>query len=367
LINLLLISTVLLLAEVSLRLFSTSKYWVHTDRWVVGAGQTKSGKKWWPNTTFMVDSSEFHQTFRTNAAGYRARPGPIPGPNPYRMAFVGDSFTEGMQVAYVSTFCARLESILNERHPSRPIVCENFGISATDLLEYWHRITHDVIPDNPPDALVLCIYPGNDFQCAFPDDAFSADETPLREYYQLPRWTHHFRAWINFHSKVGSYVLRSLLSIGAKPPLWLVQGPKNWWTDPELAARAHDAPVVRRSRAILRAIDNECRQSGVALCILVVGPVPNYKEKNGQSPLARMLADWHVDIPVIDVATKARAKQDHHLLQFPLDCHLNEAGHEYVAQEAAPALKAFLAPAGLTQLRSDRLRVESRASSLATK
>ena len=80
----------------------------------VGSGQTEAGKKWWPDTTYLVDSSEFRVEFRTNATGYRARPAPDPAPHPYRIAFVGDSFTEGMQVAYESTFCARLERCSNQ-------------------------------------------------------------------------------------------------------------------------------------------------------------------------------------------------------------------------------------------------------------
>ncbi len=42
-------------------------------------------------------------------------------------------------------------------------------------LDYWHRIVHDVLAGDPPRTLVLCIYPGNDFQCVFPDDAFDAE------------------------------------------------------------------------------------------------------------------------------------------------------------------------------------------------
>ena len=200
LINLAVLATCFLLAEVGFRLFWTPKYWVHTDRWKIGSGQTEAGKKWWPDTTYSVDSSEFRVEFRTNASGYRARPAPVRMSHPYRVAFVGDSFTEGMQVPYESTFCARLERLLNQSSPARPLVCENDGVSATDLLDYWHRIVHDVLAGDPPDALVLCIYPGNDFQCAFPDDAFDPEDRSLRDYFKKPSWTQHLIAWVNLHS-----------------------------------------------------------------------------------------------------------------------------------------------------------------------
>ena len=68
--------------------------------------------------------------------------------NPYRIAFVGDSFTEGMQVEYDKTFCDLIERGLAGAWQGREVVCENYGIAATGLFEYWHRITHDVLrPD----------------------------------------------------------------------------------------------------------------------------------------------------------------------------------------------------------------------------
>ena len=198
----------LVLAEIGFRFFWNPKYWIHTSRLLVGSGQTEAGKKWWPSTSYSVESSEFRTEFRTSALGYRARPGVRPG-SPYRIAFVGDSFTEGMQVAYDATFEARLEKLLAPPDGSRAIVCENFGVSATDLLDYWHRIIHDVLATDPPDSLVLCIYPGNDFQGALPDEAFDAQDRPLRSFYQKPTWAQHVIAWVNLHSKFGSYLQRA--------------------------------------------------------------------------------------------------------------------------------------------------------------
>jgi hypothetical protein len=341
----------LAVSEIAFRLFWNPRYWIHTNRWFVGSGQTEAGKKWWPDTIYRVESSEFTVEFRTNGLGYRARPARMPASHPYRVAFVGDSFTEGMQVEYDSTFCARLERLLNQRDSTRPLICDNDGVSATDLLEYWHRIIHDVLAGEAPDALVLCIYPGNDFQCVFPDDAFDEQDRPRRDYFQKPGWVQHLIAWVNLHTKFGCYVQRGLLSIGSPPSLRPSQGPKNWWTDPEITARAWGEPAIRRSRSLLAAIDEECRKHGTKLCILVVGPVANYVEKNGESPLARILANWHLDIPVIDVAIKARARPDHQILTFPIDGHLTKAGHAYIAAETVPALAALLGPTRPTALR----------------
>lgn len=246
-------------AEIAFRVFWNPKYWIHTDGLLVGSGQSEAGKKWWPSTHYRVESSEFHTEFRTNASGYRARLGPVPATDAYRIAFVGDSFTEGMQVECASTFCSRLEKLLAPADGSRTLVCENYGVSATDLLEYWHRVHHDVLATDPPDMIVLCIYPGNDFQGALPDDAFDDSDKPLEEHYHKPGWVQHAIAWVNLHSKFGCYVLRGMLSIGSRRDSETGRPPRNWWADPVVAARSADVAAVRRSRSIIRGIDEECR------------------------------------------------------------------------------------------------------------
>lgn len=340
-VNLLIFSAGSLVAEVAFRRFYSPRYWIHTDRLLVGSGQTEAGKKWWPSTFYRVDGSEFRTKFRTDARGYRARPDAMPAGQPYRIAMVGDSFTEAMQVPYATSFCARLERLLNQGAPTRPRACINYGVSATDLFDYWHRIVHDVLSDDPPEALVLCLYPGNDFQSTPAAAGFDADGRPLRDYFRRPGWGSHLIAWINLHSKFGFFLQRSLLSVNAaasKPDPRL----KNWWADPELAARLEEEPVLKRYRSLFRAIDDECRRRGTKFCILVVGPVANYAAKDGQSPLARILARWQIDAPVIDVAIRARARPRWASLVFPFDGHLNETGHEYLASEAIGPLRAFL-------------------------
>jgi hypothetical protein len=342
-VNLALLVAVALAGEVGFRLFWSPKYILRCDRWLVGSGMTTAGRKYWPETTYRIQSGEFQVRFRTNARGYRARPAPPRAADPYRIAFVGDSFTEGMQVEYDQTFCARIERGLAGGLPGREVIAENFGIAATGLFEYWHRITHDVLRPDPPDALVLCLYPGNDFTGAFPADGFAADGRPLREYYRDPTWTWHVMTWLNLHSQFALYLqahtYRSWTRQAAPP-----QAPKLWWIDPVVTARAADAPVIRRSRSLLRAIASDCRAQGTRLCIFVVGPVLTYPAHHGRSPLAQIVADWQVDAPVIDVAIAALATPDFPRLLFPRDGHLNASGHAFVADAALPSLRAFLFP-----------------------
>jgi hypothetical protein len=350
LLNLVLLAIAALVGEASLRLFWQPNYRIRCERWLVGAGMTTAGRKYWPNSTYTIDSREFHAVFRTNAEGYRARPEPPRTQNPYRIAFVGDSFTEGMQVEYEHTFCNLIEQGLRGAWPGREVVCENYGIAATGLFEYWHRIAHDVLGQDPPDALVLCIYPGNDFTGDFPAQGFEASGRPRRIYYNRPTWARHALTWLNLNSQLARYLQERIYRAWKRlePPH---DAPSLWWTNPVLAAKAGDASVVRRSRALLQAIEDECGRSGTKLCVLVVGPVTTYPSYHGQSPLGLILADWKIDAPVIDVAKDALSMPHFDRLLFPRDGHLNEQGHAYVAEAALAPLRAALASPTVTARR----------------
>ena len=166
--------------------------------------------------------------------------------------------------------------------------------------------------------------------------------SPCEGYYGSPAWPQHLIAWVNLHSKFGCYSQRALLSVRVQQLPSKSPAPKNWWADPVVAARS-----ARGSGRAAIAVDHhgdreECRGRRTKLCILVVGPVANYAAVKGESPLAAYLPSWGLDIPVIDVAIKARALADRNTLTFPIDGHLTERGHEYLACEAAPALQALL-------------------------
>jgi hypothetical protein len=346
-INLVLLATATIVGEVGFRLFWHPNYQLHCDRWLVGSGMTTAGRKYWPNSSYRIESREFNVRFRTNSRGYRERPGPTPTGHPYRIALVGDSFTEGMQVEYEKTFCALMERGLAGAWQGREVVCENYGIAAAGLFEYWHRIAHDVLRPDAPDALILCIYPGNDFIGEFPSDGFEPDGHPRRMYYTRPTWARHVLTWLNLNSQLARFLQERIHRAWERlaPPY---EAPKLWWIDPVLASSAKGAPVVRRSRALIQAIEDDCRRCGTRLCVLVVGPVTTYPPYHGQSPLARIFADWKIDAPVIDVATLALASPRFERLLFPRDGHLNEEGHAFLAKAALPPLRDALAASAVS-------------------
>jgi hypothetical protein len=337
--NLVMFTMTGLLAEVGFRLFWHPTCWIRAENWLIGSGEDRAGPKWWPNSTYRMESNEFRVRFQSNARGYRARPELPRTVTPYRIAFVGDSFTEAKQVDYGQSFVALLERGLAAWSGDHSPVCENLGVSGTGIFDYWHRITHDVLrPGAVPPALVLCIYPSNDFLDYCPDDGFQPDGSPKREYFGKPTWAKHVVTWLILKSKLASYVDYALRmrGIGMRPMLH--NAPPFWWSDPTLAMAAQDSPDIHKIRALMHAIENECDRYGTRLVILIVGPIINYGAKDGRSPLAQIFSAWGIKAPVIDVAAKANATPRPSRLVFHYDAHLNPAGHRYLADAALEPL-----------------------------
>ena len=217
-------------------------------------------------------------------------------------------------------------------------MCENFGVSATDLFDYWHRIVTTCWRATRPMRSSCAFIPGNDFQGALPDEAFDAQDRPLRRLLPeagvdpAPDRLGQSPFQIRLLRPASTLELPGRAELPASKPR-----PEELVDRPGLAARAADAPAVRRSRALLEAIDagmpaarNEAlrpgRRAGREL-----------RRGERREPARGIMAGWGLDIPVIDVAIKAPAFPNRQALTFPIDGHLTEAGHAYLAGEAAPA------------------------------
>ena len=75
-INLFVLAITALVGEVGFLLFWQPNYRIRCERWWVGSGMTAAGRKYWPDSTYIIESREFNNRFRTNSKGYRLRPEP---------------------------------------------------------------------------------------------------------------------------------------------------------------------------------------------------------------------------------------------------------------------------------------------------
>jgi len=159
-----------------------------------------------PNINTVRKTTEYTAKIKTNPQGFVGNNFTIAKPpGTYRIATVGDSFTEAFQVNYDQSYSAVLEKNLNQSvAAARPFQVYNFGVSgfgtALELLTYQHYIRQ-----YHPDLLVLQYYAGNDVT----DDLLLASSPAAPQDYNGV-WLGRLRAWLSNQLQSPRFILRRL-------------------------------------------------------------------------------------------------------------------------------------------------------------
>jgi len=147
-----------LLAEIVLRVVGFSAPVLYTYDDVTGSKLLAGAEGW--------QRSEGEAFITINRDGLRDREhSRAKPPNTFRIAVLGDSITEALQVPFESTFWSVLGRELRncKTFGNREVEIINFGVSgygtAQELLTFRHRAAA-----YSPDATVLAFYPGNDIR-----------------------------------------------------------------------------------------------------------------------------------------------------------------------------------------------------------
>jgi GDSL-like Lipase/Acylhydrolase family len=74
-----------------------------------------------------------------------------------RIAVMGDSWAFGWGMEYEKTFVRRLESLLRERHPDRPVELLNFAIPGHNMNQHFAMLRDEVLRFRP-DRVVLFLH-----------------------------------------------------------------------------------------------------------------------------------------------------------------------------------------------------------------
>jgi hypothetical protein len=344
-VNLLVLVVVALVIEVGLRIvdpqlpikYSTVRYRNDPDTgpWPIGS---QSGL----HQTACYSSEDI----QINSHGMRDRERSLAGTAP-RIALIGDSFLQGLQVADEQTVSRRLESRLG-------VEVLNFGVSsvgtAVELLAFEKR----VLPFGP-DATILLFFPGNDPADNHPEwkriiDPFMAEIAPywlIADHGALAerptRGVAHESSRLHL---VGQYSILARLAYGVRAD----------WGAPRAVAAQRSGPEPRvieeaweTTRALLLkfASTASAAQSRFAV-VLIPEPMNAFELGTALGPetgrarveLARL--SEQAGFPVLDLTDAfveaVKGAPSTLKLSFPCDPHWNAAAHDI----ASAALAAFI-------------------------
>jgi lysophospholipase L1-like esterase len=115
-----------------------------------------------------------------------------------RIAFVGDSLTLGMGIAFEDTFVKQLERMLSRRHPERPVQMLNFSVDGYNATQIEALITSRVLEYSSDTVVyVMCL---NDFDFDTSSGVKTLYFKKPRSFF-LVRLDRAYRKWtgIDFH------------------------------------------------------------------------------------------------------------------------------------------------------------------------
>jgi hypothetical protein len=164
----------LLIGELALRVLDVSYYWSVSKRPdpLLGWRPVPGAEGW--------QRIEGEARVRINDAGFRDRDhDSTKPPGTLRIAVLGDSFTEAVQLPVEQTWWRVLEQRLVEcpAFEGRRLEVMNFGVSgysSAQQLQAWRHVASDY----GPDIVILGFFPGNDIR----ENSPALDRDPMRPY-----------------------------------------------------------------------------------------------------------------------------------------------------------------------------------------
>lgn len=307
---------------------------------------------------------------RVNGAGFRGpEESTTPAPGVLRIAVLGDSFTEGLQVDEPATWPQQVQALLmrdqtcglRRGHPAGVDVL-NFGVggygTGQQLLTWRHlsRAYH-------PDLVLLAVYPGNDFtdnepQARADRPVFRLDENGLLQLDNSFRSSASYRSRTSWPGRlVDGLINHSRL-------LQLLNEAKNRWAArsaaPSQQAARQAVPSTPQASpqawaltdALIGALAAETRASGARFAVVSTSSPDQLWPRPEQRPaepfaqeqrLAALLSARR--IPYLPLAPQLQRQADRQRLslhgfpgQAPDEGHWNATGHRLAAQVIAPWL-----------------------------
>lgn len=239
-----------LIAEIAVRVSGLAKVSLYT--WAPYRGWTlKAGAAGWQR-------DEGAGLVRVNRAGFRGPDWTIPKPpGVFRIAIVGDSFTEAPQVNYRQTFCAVAERELGgcKALARRKVQVMDFGIDAYGTAQELMTLRRHAWK-YAPDMVVLAFFSGNDLRnnsvvlegdkCR-PFYVYRGDKLVLGGPFEDSRWF-HLSCMMRFesrHSQVLNLLGDAKSQLRSKIRNWEAEPPKD--DSPRASRRGDGAGFVKVS------------------------------------------------------------------------------------------------------------------------
>ncbi|MBX9690417.1 MAG: hypothetical protein K2X27_27125 [Candidatus Obscuribacterales bacterium] len=280
-----------------------------------------------------------------------------------RIAMLGDSYVEAIQVSRKQNFCSLLENLLNEGSNDRSIEVQNFGLSSYSLYMMLLRLEKLALAFHP-DLVVLNYHVNEVMKAEAP--AIAIDEMSLgsahpylrfnkekaafeADYSTQAAWQNSAQGkWLkategfSLHSRIASVVLHSvwelrnflLKSVDSLSALLNHQKPKspvNYWVDePPYKFTEQHWPSIHY---LLKTMQADCRKAGAKFVIVRLPAFRANKNELEAKLLEKSAAELGIEYLDLDAGTRSWSDEQLAALFFGGNGHYNIQGHKYLSEQ----------------------------------
>jgi lysophospholipase L1-like esterase len=146
----------------------------------------------------------------------------------FRIAILGDSYIEGLQVDEDATICFQIQQLLNKKNsvPNRKYEVVNCGVSGYGTAQELQMLRHHVL-QLQPDVVMVGVYPENDVR----NNLRSLEGDPARPYFTLdddgtPILDDSFRSSVPYVTAASTYERRKAFVINCSRVLQMLKQTK---------------------------------------------------------------------------------------------------------------------------------------------
>lgn len=275
--------------------------------------------------------------------------------NVYRIALLGDSATEGLQVPMGNTYAAALQKIY--RMPGRTTEVLNFGCSSYSTGQEVLQFEREVTPYKP-DLTILLYNRGdalenvrkpNDLKCEPRPYFYIGTDGQLKQDNAVLR--HNAKALapnpvvdaLRRHSRIYGVFSHANLTLSLNEPLYRkVRGwvtapfsPRKKRTESATAAAYAEQDTWKVTAALIERLNEDCRKQGSKLVVVAFPNVVNDPEFGKQIEAVEKLGKSS-GFQVFDLTPKFRWHPNPKSLF--LKYHFSSEGHRFVAEKIAEVL-----------------------------
>ncbi|MDO8495065.1 MAG: GDSL-type esterase/lipase family protein [bacterium] len=257
----------------------------------------------------------------------------------FRVAFVGDSFTEAFQVETEAAFPRVIEKRVNDL--GKKVETLNFGVTSYGTVKEDWVIKNSALRFNP-DLIVLGYFVGNDFA-----DNLAGDINPTAQFSSRKKFTNSVKLWFRNHSVAYRWFLEkksrnAFLSDPAPVFVPAIYGPNSIFGS-KYSSAAEEG--MAKTKTYLKNISDILREQDINFLVLILPAKEQVHERLRSSEDSnldwekpnRMLKEFFEQEKIAYLDTlptfQSWAKiNPEGLAFFKFDGHPNETGHFLIAK-----------------------------------